>query len=73
MSGAEDIFSNTSFEARLFDLCFLRPSNYFSLSNSEQWSIDRRIGIEDWKGGCYHEKEISNCPSCWKRFNDYFK
>lgn len=27
-----------------------RPSNYFSLSPEEQWSIDKNLGILDWDG-----------------------
>lgn len=38
-------------EHEMFEKSFERPSNYFKLPPSEQWAIDRRLGILDWEGG----------------------
>ena len=34
----------------MFETSFSRPSNYFKLSEAEQWKIDRELGILDWEG-----------------------
>lgn len=36
-------------EAEMFKKSFERPTNYFKLSASEQWAIDKDLGILDWK------------------------
>lgn len=59
-------------EGQQFELCFRRPRNYFKLDGSEQWRIDDNIGLLDWNGGCYHEKQLSKCANCHQRFVDYF-
>lgn len=37
-------------ERQMFETSFKRPSNYFVLSESQQWEIDKVFGILDWKG-----------------------
>ena len=37
-------------EREMFEKSFMRPSNYFQLSETEQWSIDSELGILDWMG-----------------------
>lgn len=37
-------------ERQMFEKSFDRPSNFFNLSASEQWAIDKRLGILDWEG-----------------------
>jgi len=37
-------------EREMFEKSFQRPKNYFQLSGSEQWSIDKQLGILDWQG-----------------------
>lgn len=37
-------------EREMFEKSFQRPRNYLSLSAEEQWMIDKRLGILDWKG-----------------------
>lgn len=37
-------------ERECFEKSFERPSNYFKLSASEQWAIDKNLGILDWEG-----------------------
>ena len=38
------------YEREMFEKSFLRPSNYFKLSNARQWEIDAALGILDWCG-----------------------
>jgi len=33
---------------RMFNRSFQRPKDFFKLSASEQWAIDKRLGILDW-------------------------
>lgn len=37
-------------EREMFERSFERSKGYFKLINSEQWSIDNKLGILDWKG-----------------------
>ncbi len=45
-------------ERIMFEKSFLRPSNYFELSTSEQWSIDKNLGILDWAGEGLSKEDI---------------
>ena len=36
-------------EREMFEESFKRPKSYFSLSEREQWDIDKDLGILDWK------------------------
>jgi len=53
-------------EREMFEKSFERPSDYFELSGEEQWAIDKRLGILDWKGG-----RLSAADK--KRFADHYK
>jgi hypothetical protein len=53
-------------EREMFEKSFQRPSNYFNLSEREQYSIDKSLGIEDWLG-----EELSNQDI--KRFKKHYK
>ncbi len=35
-----------------------RPRNYFKLSFSTQWAIDKRLGILDWDGSGLSEDDL---------------
>ena len=59
-------------EGRMFELALLRPTNYFTLTHDDQWNIDDKFGILDWKGGCAHEKDVMKCDDCYKRFSTHF-
>lgn len=37
-------------ERDMFEKSFLRPTNYFKLSEQEKWDIDKQLGILDWEG-----------------------
>ena len=50
----------------MYETSFQRPKNYFNLSSKEQWKIDEKLGILDWKGG--------NLTTAEKlRFNEHYK
>lgn len=42
----------------MFEASFQRPSNFFDLDESEQWSIDKRLGILDWEGNGLNKDDI---------------
>lgn len=52
-------------EREMFEKSFQRPKNYFSLSGEEQWAIDKKLGILDWKGEGLSKKDR-------KRFYSYY-
>ena len=62
------INNRTVLEGKMFKLSFKRPRNYFSLDKSNQYAIDRRIGILDWNGGCDHETNVNKCTICRGRY-----
>ena len=37
-------------EREMFEKSFERPSNYFKLSERQQWEVDAGLGILDWNG-----------------------
>jgi hypothetical protein len=41
---AKNLFKDPEMKAKL------RPTDYASLSPEDQWQIDKRLGILDWKG-----------------------
>ena len=53
-------------EKEMFEKSFERPQNYFALSSLEQWAIDNRLGILDWKGTGLSKEEQA-------RFKDHYK
>ena len=52
-------------EEQMFEKSFQRPSNYFKLSERQQWDIDSALGILDWEGGKLTEEQL-------KRFNAHY-
>lgn len=53
-------------EREMFEASFLRPKNYFKLSDRRQWEIDESLGILDWIGKDLSEEDL-------KRFEDHYK
>lgn len=53
-------------EREMFEKSFERPTNYFNLSEKEQWEIDSRLGILDWEGSDLTTADL-------KRFKDHYK
>lgn len=45
-------------ERMMFEKSFERPSNYFELPHREQWNIDKRLGILDWKGKYLTDEDV---------------
>lgn len=52
-------------EREMFERSFKRPKNYFKLSKKEQWAIDKRLNILDWKGNDLSTEDI-------KRFKAHY-
>ena len=50
----------------MFDKSFQRPCNFFNLSMSAQWEIDKKLGILDWIGEGLTESDN-------KRFKSHYK
>jgi hypothetical protein len=59
-------------EGWLFEQALLRPDGYAKLSGGEQWGIDKRLGILDWRGGCEH-MEDDLCRECEDRWYERWK
>jgi len=53
-------------EREMFEKSFERPSNYFNLSERQQWDIDKKLGITDWYGEGLSEKDK-------QRFRKYYE
>ncbi|MCP4437535.1 MAG: hypothetical protein GY810_01135 [Aureispira sp.] len=45
-------------EREMFERSFMRPANYFLLPEKEQWGIDEKLGILDWKGDSLTELDL---------------
>jgi hypothetical protein len=45
-------------EKEMFEKSFLRPKNFFKLSGTEQYRIDKELGILDWVGEGLSKEEI---------------
>ena len=45
-------------EREMFEKSFERPRNYFKLSSDEQWAIDKKLGILDWKGDGLSKEDV---------------
>jgi hypothetical protein len=56
----------TESEREMFEKSFERPKHYFTLSDKEQWEIDKRLGLLDWKGQGLNKEDI-------KRFKEHYK
>ena len=52
-------------EKEMFEKSFERPMNYFQLTLSEQWDIDKGLGILDWIGDLTEEEK--------KRFLEHYR
>ncbi len=52
-------------EREMFEKSFERPRNFFKLSGEEQWAIDKRLGILDWRGEDLSEEDK-------KRFKEHY-
>ena len=56
-----------------FEVALTRPENWRSLTPSEQWAIDKRLGVLDWSGNCPHRGEHDGlCPICKKIWDARF-
>jgi len=53
-------------EREMFEKSFQRPRNFFLLSGEEQWSIDKELGILDWRGEGLSEADI-------RRYRNHYK
>lgn len=53
-------------EKEMYEASFQRPKNFFKLSESEQFEIDKRLGILDWAGVGLTKEEIA-------RFKEHYK
>lgn len=42
----------------MFEISFQRPKNFFRLSGSSQWEIDKELGILDWIGEGLSQKDL---------------
>ena len=55
-------------EREMFERSFQRPNNFFQLSQSEQWAIDKRLGILDWNGdGPFSEEDNKRWAAYYKQ------
>lgn len=53
-------------EKEMFEKTFQRPSNFFKLSVERQYEIDKELGILDWQGTGFKQKDK-------ERFNNHYK
>jgi hypothetical protein len=51
----------------MFEKSFQRPTNYFKLSERQQWDIDANLGILDWEGGHLTEEEMIRFQNHYKK------
>lgn len=50
----------------MYEKSFLRPTNFFKLSQRKQWEIDEMLGILDWDGS------MPNNPEALIRFSEHY-
>lgn len=64
----ESAFEEPEFmkEFKMYELSFGRPKDYFKLDTREQWRIDAKLGILDWKGDDLTKNEL-------KRFKKHYE
>lgn len=60
-----DFLDKSMKEFKMYERSFERPKNYFKLDEREQWRIDAKLGILDWKGDDLTKSEL-------KRFHEYY-
>jgi len=53
-------------EKEMFEKSFERPTNFFNLSEKTRWSIDKKLGILDWKGEFLSKEDV-------ERFKNHYK
>lgn len=46
-------------EKEMFEKSFQRPSNFFTLSEREQYQIDSSLGILDWQGDDLSHEDLA--------------
>jgi hypothetical protein len=50
-------------QREMFEKSFERPTNFLTLSTSEQWEIDKKLGILDWDGENLNKEDIERTES----------
>ena len=53
-------------EKEMYEKSFQRPSNFFKLSEAEQFEIDKKLGVLDWMGTGLSKEEISKFKAHYK-------
>lgn len=53
-------------ERQMFEQSFKRPGDFFKLSPEEQWEIDKRLGLLDWKGNNLSESDMARFRAHYK-------
>ena len=53
-------------EREMFEASFQRPKDYFCLSESRQWEIDRELGILDWEGEGLTKEDLARYKAHYK-------
>jgi hypothetical protein len=54
-------------EREMLEKSFQRPSNFFRLSEREQWRIDTRLGILDWSGQGLSEEDLERFSAHYRK------
>lgn len=52
-------------EREMFEKSFQRPTNFFALTEREQWAIDRELGILNWTAEGLSDEDL-------KRIDDHY-
>lgn len=58
------------FEVEMFERSFQRPSNFFELSPQEQWNIDKKLGILDWRGDYLDGADVARFKAHYTSLRD---
>lgn len=58
------------FELEMFKKSFERPRNFFELSIVEQWAIDKKLGILDWRGDYLDGADIARFKAHYTTLGD---
>jgi hypothetical protein len=45
-------------QKKIYEKTFKRPKNFFKLSVAEQWIIDEKLGISEWRAVGMNEEEL---------------
>ena len=54
-------------EREMFEKSFQRPTNYFKLSEAQQWAIDKELGILDWEGSDLSKEDIARFKAHYQK------